>query len=285
MRSGFCVVGLQLAFLGGWVLQVGEKSRAQDRPTHAYTMDKSDLVGLLKEAQGELRMANLSDSEIRLRLRIVQNVATVKAYFPHVVGGPPEYRNEKYWGKDEDGFFIPSGSPSEAIKDLWVTISGVRCHKLSTLVLLKGLIDVSNQQQIAKLDGILKGKVIPTDLEDEGVGLFFEEPEPKNGETFQAGEFLPGDEVWFDNPYFDVLTPYQQSRLRGQEGHHVFYVGGGKLMDMYSRDPITIEDFRESFLEWYSVRFVAERDKRQPKAEEFQIKQVRRVKLDCLSSK
>ena len=284
MHSRFGVVGFTLSVVCIWILVVGalREACAQDRPTRAYTMDKAELAGLIKDAQSELRLAKLSNQEVQLRLKIVQNVATVKAYFPHVIGGPPEYRDEKYWVANDDGYYIPNGSPSDAIKNLWVTISGVRCHKLSTLVMLKALVDVSDHQQIAKLDKLLKDKVIPTDLKNEGVGLFFEEPDPKNGKTFQAGEFLPGDEVWFDNPYFDRLDQNQQSRFRGQEGHHVFYVGGGKLMDMYSRDPIDIEDFRKTFLHWNSVRIVAEREDRQPKANDFQIKQVRRIKLDSL---
>ena len=284
MRSKFFEYGLYLTLtcvfaFGATTL---ESARGQDRPTHAYSMEKTELKRLIQEAKEELKKAKLSNQETQLRLAIVRNVATVKAYFPHVIGGPPEYRNEKHWVENDDGFFIPNGSPSEAIKNLWVTISGVRCHKLSSLVMFKGLIDVSNRQQIAKLDAILKDRVIPSDLDDEGVGLFFDEPEPKNGETFQAGEFLAGDEVWFDNPYFDRLEPKEQSRYRGQEGHHVFYVGCGKLMDMYDRTPIDIEEFRESFLSWASVNIVANREKRQPVASDFQIKEVRRVKPGSL---
>ncbi|HEV3022859.1 MAG TPA: hypothetical protein VGX76_10335 [Pirellulales bacterium] len=237
----------------------------------------ADLARLLDKARHELQAADLSKKEIGLRLKIVENVATVKSYFPHVIGGPPETRNSKFWVENDEGSYVPRGRPTEAIKDLWRTTSGIRCHKLSTLVMLKGLIDVADAKQLSQLDDMLRGKVIPNDLADEGIGTLFERPDPQEGEIFQADEFLPGDEVWFDNPYFERLSEKVQSRYRGQEGHHVFYVGGGKVMDMYSREPVSIEDFRETFLRWGSVRIVAENEDLEPEADEFQIKAVRRV--------
>jgi hypothetical protein len=237
----------------------------------------ADLTRLLDEARDELQAADLSEKEIQLRLKIVENVATVKSYFPHVIGGPPETRNPKYWVENDEGSYVPRGSPTNAIKDLWRTTSGIRCHKLSTLVMLKGMIDVADEKQLSQLDDMLRDKVIPNDLHDEGIGTLFEHPDPKQGEIFQPDEFLPGDEVWFDNPYFERLSSKTQSKYRGQEGHHVFYVGGGQVMDMYSREPESIEDFRESFLRWGSVKIVAKEEDCEPEAAEFQIKSVRRV--------
>ncbi len=249
----------------------------RERLTGGQRISAADLERLLDEARDELRAAELSEQEIRLRLKIVEDVATVKSYFPHVIGGPPETRNAKYWVENDEGSYVPRGKPTEAIKDLWRTTSGIRCHKLSTLVMLKGLIDVADEEQLSRLDEMLQGKVIPNDLPDEGIGTLFEHPDPRQGEIFQSDEFLPGDEVWFDNPYFERLSEKVQSRYRGQEGHHVFYIGGGKVMDMYGREPVSIEDFRETFLRWDSVKIAAEEDGREPEADEFQIKSVRRV--------
>lgn len=237
----------------------------------------ADLARLLDDARNELQATDLSEKEIQLRLKIVENVATVKSYFPHVIGGPPETRNSKYWVENDEGSYVPRGRPTEAIKDLWRTTSGIRCHKLSTLVMLKGMIDVADANQLSRLDDMLRGKVIPNDLPDEGIGTLFEHPDPRKGEIFQADELLAGDEVWFDNPYFERLSEKVQSRYRGQEGHHVFYVGGGKVMDMYSRESVSIEDFRETFLRWGSVKIAAEKQDREPETDEFQIKSVRRV--------
>ena len=115
--------------------------------------------------------------------------------------GRPEMRNPKDWTQNEEGNYVPRRKPSEAIKDLWRTTSGIRCRKLSTLVMLKGLIDVADAKQLAELDDMLRGKVIPNDLPEDGVGTLFDAPDPEEGEVFQDEEFLAGDEVWFDNPY------------------------------------------------------------------------------------
>lgn len=238
------------------------------------------LARLLEVAREELREAGASEEEIRVRLKIVENVATVKAYYPHADGGRPERRNPRYWRLNEAGSYIPRGSPTQAIRDLWRTESGIRCKKLSRLVMIKALIDVADEARLAELDDVLRGKVIPNDLPDGGVGTLFEKVDPKDGEVFQASELLPGDEIWFENPYFDRLSRAQQRRYVGQEGHHVFYIGGGKVMDMYSRKPLSIEAFRRTFLRWKSVRLAAERDHLKPKAAEFQLKAVRRVKID-----
>jgi hypothetical protein len=261
-------------------VQERDNAYGWEASTRSRKIRTADLARLLSEADNELKAADLSEKEIRLRLKIVENVATVKSYFPHVIGGPPETRNAKYWVENDEGSYVPRGKPTEAIKDLWRTTSGIRCHKLSTLVMLKGLIDVADAKELSELDEMLQGKVIPNDLPDEGVGTLFERPEPKEGEIFHVDEFLPGDEVWFDNPYFERLNEKTQSKYRGQEGHHVFYIGGGKVMDMYSREPVSIEDFRETFLRWGSVKIVAEKEDREPEADEFQIKSVRRVIVD-----
>ena len=242
-------------------------------------MGVENLKRLLKNARDELQVAKLPAKEIRLRLKIVESVATVKSYFPHADGGLPETRNAKYWTQDDDGCFIPRDKATEAIKDLWLTTSGIRCRKLSSIVMLKGLIDVADAKRLAELDDMLRRKVIPNDLPDDGIGTLFEQPSPKHGETFQVGEFLAGDEIWFENPYFDRLNDELQSRCRGQEGHHVFYVGGGQVMDMYGREPIAIEAFRRSFLRWRSVKEVASKEGHEPTANEFQVKSVRRVIL------
>jgi hypothetical protein len=236
-------------------------------------------AGMLDTAREELRAAKVSDKDITLRLKIVENAATVKAYYPHAGGSRPEYRNPDYWTTNDDGSYIPRGRPTKAIRDLWRTESGIRCAKLAALVMLKGAIDVADDTRIAELDEMLKGKVIPNDLPRSGVGSLFEKPHPRKGAVFRTDELLPGDQVWFENPYFELLSRSLQRKYIGQEGHHVFYIGGGKVMDMYSRSPLPIEDFRKTFLGWSSVKIAAKQENRDAKAADFQIKSVRRVIL------
>jgi hypothetical protein len=238
------------------------------------------MARLLDVARAELQAAGVSNKEIQIRLKIVEDVATVKAYYPHADGGRPEMRNRRYWELNEDGSYIPRGKPTQAIRDLWRTESGIRCTKLSTLVMLKAMIDVADDDRLAELDDMLRRKVIPNELRKRGIGTLFEKAAPKAGEVFQKSELLAGDQIWFENPYFERLSRSQQRRYIGQEGHHVFYIGGGKVMDMYSRKPLPLETFRKTFLLWKSVRLVADREKHKPNAAEFQIKAVRRVIID-----
>ena len=247
------------------------------RPERMVSGVEDEVIG--RGAQ-RLRATSLSEKEIQLRLKIVENVATVKAYYPHADGGLPETRNSRYWKLNQDGSYIPRGSPTKAIRDLWRTESGVRCAKLSALVMLKAMIDVADEKRLAELDDMLRGKVIPNELPNKGIGTIFYKPDPKQGKIFQTAELIPGDEVWFENPYFVRLSRSLQQRYVGQEGHHVFYIGGGKVMDMYSRRPLAVEDFRKTFLGWKSVRIVAAKEQSEAKAADFQIKAVRRVIVD-----
>jgi hypothetical protein len=239
--------------------------------------DDVTLQHLLDTARDELRVAGRSPKDVQVRLKIIENVATVKAYFPHADGGRPEMRNPEYWSKNDDGDYVPRQKPSESIKDLWRTASGIRCRKLSTLVMLKALIDVSDSKQLVDLDHMLFGKVSPNEIPNDGIGILFEKFGPKHGQAFRNDEFLPGDEIWFDNPYFEQLSKKLQAKYRGQEGHHVFYVGGGNVMDMYGRESIPIEHFRSSFLKWGSVKTATRDQEKEAKAEDFQVKAIRRV--------
>src|SRR5579872_2505446 len=248
-RKAWCVIAgtTAVSFCAMGFAQEQDNVHGREKSARGRKIGAVDLAHLLDEARHELQAADLSEKEIRLRLKIVENVATVKSYFPHVIGGPPETRNSKYWMENDEGSYVPRGRPTEAINDLWRTTSGIRCHKLSTLVMLKGMIDVADAKQLSQLDDMLRGKVIPNDLPDEGIGTLFERPDPKQGEIFQAEEFLPGDEVWFDNPYFERLTEKLQSRYRKQESHHVFYIGGGKVITCTAASPPRSRIFAKHF--------------------------------------
>src|SRR4051794_18231057 len=274
-RTSYCIVFVTMLFL-----QDVENANGRERKPSGSDSQSAEVARLVDLARRELQAADVSEKEIELRLKVIENAATVNAYYPHANGGRPETRNPKYWVQNGDGSYVPRENPTESIKDLWQSISGIRCRKLSALVMIKAIIDVSDAKQIDELNALMRNKVIPNELPHDGVGTLFEQPRPKHGTVFQSDEFLPGDEVWFENPYFERLSGKQQSKYRGQEGHHVFYVGGGQVMDMYTRDPMTIKDFRGTFLEWGSVTTVAKNEKRQPNADEFQIKKVRRAIRD-----
>lgn len=272
-----CISASAIVGVLGLSIFVSANSYGQEKKSSEADMGSTELARLLASARKELQTARIAEDEIELRLKVVENAATVKSYYPHADGGRPETRNSKYWTQDDDGSYVPRDRATDAIKDLWHTTSGIRCRKLSALVMIKAIIDVSDAKQLGQLDELMHDKVIPNELHSDGVGTLFEQPRPKRGGIFQREELLPGDEVWFDNPYFERLSQRQQSKYRGQEGHHVFYVGRDQVMDMYNREPMKIEDFRHTFLKWGSVKTVADDEERRAKADEFQIKSVRRV--------
>ena len=112
-----------------------------------FVLPEARASDLLDAAREELRAARVPEKEIRLRLRIIENVSTVKAYFPHADGGRPETRNSKYWKTNEDGTYVPRGRPVESVRDLWRTVSGIRCAKLSALVMIKAMIDEADEKR------------------------------------------------------------------------------------------------------------------------------------------
>ncbi len=175
---------LSVLFGGAVLAAVLLSCRNADGPT-----DRT--ARLLDAARNELRAAGLSEKEIQVRLKIVENVATLRAYYPHADGGRPEYRNPKYWKLNQDGSYVPRGSPTQAIRDLWRTESGIRCAKLSALVMLKAMIDVADAKRLAELDDMLRGKVIPNGLPKQGIGTLFDKPDPKHGKSSRRRNSSP----------------------------------------------------------------------------------------------
>jgi hypothetical protein len=75
---------------------------------------------------------------------------------------------------------------------------------------------------------------------------------------FQSFELLPGDEVWFDNPYWDLAAMWGRN-YGGEEGSNVFYIGDGKIMNLYPpHDILSIQQKRDQMQggHWKSAQFV-----------------------------
>jgi hypothetical protein len=48
-------------------------------------------------------------------------------------------------------------------------------------------------------------------------------------------DLLPGDEIWFRNPYYFDLSEDEQEKYPGEQGSNVFYIGDGKVVSVYGR--------------------------------------------------
>ena len=268
-------------YFGPWCKEEGtvEKgSTSPTKPAEAKSRERPERIPkrvnkVLRAAREEMQEEGLPEREIQMRTTILENTAMGRTYFPESEDRP-EIRNPEFWQLNAEGYYIPKDRPTDAIEDLWRTDNGMQCFKYSTFIMLKSIIDNADEKEKAKLDDLLRGKVIPNDLDEAVYDVFFAHPEPKNGIAFQEDELLPGDQIWFENPYFDRLSAKQQEKenYKGEQGSNVFYAGNGNVMGIYGGTVKSIEEYREGMLGWNSVQRVPDAD---PSA--FQIKSVRRV--------
>ena len=213
---------------------------------------------ILKDARGELQKSSLSEAEQQVRLKAVE------AVLPGTVGVPdadnPEVRNPHHWTLTDDGYVVaPHSTPVEAIADLWIVhdndgvpVPRIWCLKYTSLVLAKAHIqyfkDTGNSAGLAAMNNLIGHGVFPADLPNAGEGVLWKR---RSGNS----DLLPGDQVWFDNPYFDRgrellrqnayaealkegRPPDEAAKLAeqtaddlaaGEEGSNVFYLGNNRL--------------------------------------------------------
>jgi hypothetical protein len=194
------------------------------------------------EAELEAKGIKRGTDEFRYRMRVLRNIWDSKDTVEYPEEPEMEKRNEAFWTLRNDSYFVRDDrQPVDAINNLWTwKTSGIKCKKMALLILLKTRIDFASTEERARLNALLRGKVIPDDLPGDGEGLFFTRPLPRagKGREFATGELLPGDQVWFNNAYFDrvdfrKLTPRQQEEYHGEEGSNIFYMGDGRFIRFY----------------------------------------------------
>lgn len=209
---------------------------------------------ILARSEVILGQQPISEGERRVRLEVIQAALTGTVIRPS--DDSPEMRNPAYWLLMHDRFVLAPGvSPVDAIEDLWVLHGGdgipvprIRCLKYTTLILIKGIIQylraTKNNKGIQALNEFIGRKVIPEELPNKGYDILWKR-------HFDVGCLLPGDQVWFDNPFFDrgrdlFRERFQQEALNagktedeaiswarirakamtaGEEGSNAFYVG------------------------------------------------------------
>ena len=209
---------------------------------------------LLERAKAILGQKDISSSERQVRLEIVRAVMTGTVIRPS--DDSPEMRNPAYWILENDCFVVAPGiKPVEAIEDLW-TLHGadgtpvprIRCLKYTTLIMIKGIVQyfraTGNTDGIDAMNQFLGHKVIPDELPSKGYDILWKR-------HYETDRLLPGDQVWFDNPFFergrelfreqfqhealhsgktpDVAAKCAKLRAKsvtaGEEGSNAFYIG------------------------------------------------------------
>jgi hypothetical protein len=150
----------------------------------------------------------------------------------------------------------------------------VWCKPLSSIFPIKANIDLAgnDRAKLAQLDKVLKSF-----WTTKGRNPFFRDVPgtPRdNRKGFRKNELLPGDQIWFENPYAKLISEaeWEAGGFRGEEGSNVFYLGDGKIINIYCSHPIrTIEEKQRSMMggaDWPSVDYAAAEQKKNPKAYE-----------------
>lgn len=214
---------------------------------------------ILGRAQAILDRAEISADEQDVRLHVVRAALTGTVIRPS--DDSPEMRNPAYWVLVNDRFVVAPGvAPVDAIADLWVLhgadgvpVPRIRCLKYTTLVLIQGIIQhFRHTENVRGLDAInqfIGRKVVPEELPNRGDDVLWRR-------HFDADRLLPGDQVWFDNPFFDrgrelfrerfhqearhagvgpeaaltVARTRAEAITAGEEGSNAFYLGDDRFI-------------------------------------------------------
>ena len=218
-----------------------------------------DQTQILTRAREILNQAAISEAEREVRLQVVRATLTGTAIRPD--DDYPEIRNPKYWTLLDDVFIVAPGSmPVDAIADLWIVhendgvpVPRIRCYKYSTLILIEGYIQyfrhTGNAAGLAALNRLIGSRKIPNGLPNYGDGLLWKR-------RLGGNDLLPGDQVWFDNPFFGrgqeliyqescqaairegkspeaaaaLAAAYTKALIAGEEGSNVFCLGDDKFI-------------------------------------------------------
>ena len=212
----------------------------------------------LDSARKTLKQTSLSGAEQQVRLCLIE------AAMAGTVAGPdednPEILNPRLWTLTEQGYVVAGNSTAvEAIDDLWtvhhddgVPLPRVWCYKYSLLVMARAYIqyfhDAESAAGLAAMNSLIGHKAFPDGMPNEGEGVLWK--------TRRASaDLLPGDQVWFENPYYvrgrELIrqTAYAEAvgdghpvgeaaaiadetadnAAAGEQGSNVFYLGDNQV--------------------------------------------------------
>jgi hypothetical protein len=220
---------------------------------------------MLDKAERILAISPLSPGERQVRLNAVESVLTGTVAVAD--DDNPEIRNPRFWKLQDDGYVVaPNQTAADAISDLWIVhdndevpIPRIWCYKYSSLLMVRAYIkyfrDTRNAAGLAAINEFLGHKNFPGDLTREEVNRLWKQ-------RLGNDNLLPGDQVWFDNPYFDKGSElirqraYKQairdgetadeakkiaeravdSLAVGEEGSNVFYLGD----NLFARGAVSV---------------------------------------------
>jgi hypothetical protein len=219
----------------------------------------------------------ITPEQAALRLLLLESIRDSAFKLPNRSQGRPEFPLETLQSAADYQLLWSRFAPSDIC--VW-------CRPLSRIFPIKANIDLADNDRakLAKLDKVLK--TFWTTPKGKNPFLKDTPGEPKdNLKGFQKNELLPGDQIWFENPYARLISDaeWESQGFRGEEGSNVFYLGDGKIMNIYRSHPIkTIEEKQRSMMgsDWPSVDYAVAEQKKNPKAYEKMIRDLDREYKD-----
>jgi hypothetical protein len=215
----------------------------------------------------------ITPEQAALRLLLLENIRDSAFKLPNRRRGCPEYPLETLRSAADYQLLWSRFAPPDIC--VW-------CNPLSRIFPIKANIDLvgNDRAKLAKLDQVLQ-----TFWTTKGKNPFLRNVpgEPRdNRKGFQKNEVLPGDQIWFENPYAKLLSDaeWEAKGFRGEEGSNVFYLGDGKIINIYRSHPIrTIEEKQRSMMggsNWPSVDYAVAEQKKNSQAYEKMIQELDR---------
>jgi hypothetical protein len=212
-----------------------------------------------------------------LRLLLLENIRDSAFKLPNLRRERPEFPLETLQSAADYQLLWSRIAPPDIC--VW-------CNPLSRIFPIKANIDLvgNDPAKLVKLDKVLKSF-----WTSKGKNPFLSDvpAEPKDiCKGFQKHELLPGDQIWFENPYAKLINDaeWDARGFRGEEGSNVFYLGDGKVINIYRSHPIkSIEEKQRSMMggsDWSSVDYVVAEQEKDPKAYEQMIQDLDRKYRD-----
>lgn len=219
----------------------------------------------------------ITPEQAALRLLLLLNIRDSGFKLPNRHRGRPEFPLETLQSAADYQLLWSRSAPPNVC--VW-------CNPLSRIFPIKANIDLAGEDRakLAKLDEALKAF-----WTTKGKNPFLRDVpgEPKDTRKgFQKNELLPGDQIWFENPYAKLIddAEWKAQGFQGEEGSNVFYLGDGKVINIYHSHPIkTIEEKQKSMMggsDWPSVDYAVAEQQKNPEAYERMIQDLDREHKD-----
>ena len=242
---------------------------------------------LVNNAKSQLAKSGLSPALQQVRLDVIIAAMTGTVTKTH-----PEGRNPNLWD-DSSGSYVPSANSTAvaAIDDLWIVHGndginfnlGIYCKPYSSLIMAEAYIMYFNstgnaadvkQAGIAKLNSLIDHGSFPGsgNREAQFEGVLWNSQSKKNAPAGGYQNLVPGDQVWFENPYFDLGKPLAIAAgkdIGGEAGSNVFYLGigvkgqkdyvgndeGGQplVMSIYTKRIYTVADYQAYMIQVFDT--------------------------------